>query len=97
MSLEGVELDVDVLGDVLDVVGLVGLPQEQCVGAVRGEPVLLVEVRVAGVDDPLAGEETRMAMVGVEAIALPRIVPEQTEQAVRRGKQRQSRRGQRRG
>ena len=62
--------------DVLGVVGLVGLPQQQRPGPVVGEALLGEEVRVAGGDDAVAGQQAGMAMVGVEAVALPRIVAE---------------------
>ena len=57
VCLQRMQLGVDEAGDVLDVVGLVGLPQQQRVGSVVGEAVLLEEVRVAGGDDALARQQ----------------------------------------
>ncbi len=81
LELAGVGLERGQLGrheaaDVLGVVGLVGLPEQQRRGPVRGEALLGEEVRVAGGDDALAGQETGVAVVGVEPVALPRVVAE---------------------
>ena len=62
--------------DVLDVVRLVGLPQQQRRRAVRGEAVLGEEVRIAGGDDGVAHEPAGVAVVGVQPVALPRVVAE---------------------
>ena len=62
--------------DVLDVADLVGLEQQEGGRAVRWELVLGEEVRVAGGHDAVAHEPAGVAMVGVEAVALPRIVAE---------------------
>ena len=70
------ELGVDVVGDVLDVVGFVGLPEQQRIGPVVGELLLGEEQRVAGRHDALDGEEAGVAVVGMEAVALPRVVAE---------------------
>ena len=76
VGLERGELASTDRRDVLDVVGLVGLPQQQRVGPVVGEPLLGEEVRVAGGDDAVAGEQAGVAVVGVEPVALPRVVAE---------------------
>ena len=76
MGVERGELGVGEAGDVLDVVGLVGLEQQERVGAVVGEALLGEEVRVAGGHDAVDGEEAGVAVVGVEPVALPRVVAE---------------------
>src|SRR5581483_5155899 len=50
--------------------------QQQRRGAVMGEAQLREEVRVACPDDGIDREEPRMAVVGVEAVALPRVMAE---------------------
>ena len=76
MGVERGELGVGEAGDVLDVVGLVGLEEEQRVGPVVGERLLGEEVRVARRHDALDGEEPGVAVVGVQPVALPRVVAE---------------------
>ena len=80
MCFECVELAHDessaVSADIFDVVGLVGFPQQQRAGPVRGQVLLAIEVRVACRDDALASEQPGVAMVGVQAVALPRVVTE---------------------
>jgi hypothetical protein len=61
---------------VLDVVRLIGLPQQHRLGPVVGKPVLAEEVRIAGGDDGVAGQQSGVAVVGVQPVPLPRIVPE---------------------
>ena len=62
--------------DVLDVVRHVGLQQQQRGRAVVGEAVLREEVRIAGGDDRVAHEPPGVAVVGVQAVPLPRVVAE---------------------
>ena len=62
--------------DILDVVGLVGLEQEQGIGSVVRERLLREEVGIACRDDALHREEARVAVVRVVPIALPGVVPE---------------------
>ncbi len=57
-------------------IGLVGFPQQQVSRAVRRETVIAEEVRVAGGDDALARELAGVAVIGVQAVALPGIVAE---------------------
>ena len=76
VGLQRGQLAVDELGDVLDVVRLVGLQQQQRRGAMRGEAVLGEEVRIAGGDDRVAHEPTGVAVIGMEPVALPRVVTE---------------------
>ena len=54
-----------------------GLEQQEPIRAVGLEALLREEVGVAGRDDPVDHELAGVAVVGVEAVALPRIVPEQ--------------------
>ena len=70
------QLGVGAAGDVLDVVGLVGLEQQQRVGTVVGQPVLGEEVRIAGRHDAVDRQPAGVAVVGVEPVALPRVVAE---------------------
>ena len=70
------ELGVDEAGHVLHVVGLVGLPQEDRGRPVGVEPVLAVEVRIARRHHPFAQQQPGVAVVGVQPIALPRVVAE---------------------
>ncbi len=74
MSRQCGELDVDEAADILGVVGCVGLPQQQRVGPMVGESVVSEEVGIAGRHDAFAGEQPGVAMIGMEAVALPRIV-----------------------
>lgn len=74
VRLERVQFCVDVVGDILCVVGFVGLPQQQQVGAMVGQSVLLEEVRITGGDDALARQQAGMPVVRVQAVALPRVV-----------------------
>ena len=76
MGVQRGELGVGEAGDVLDVVGLVGLEEQQRLGPVVGERLLGEEVRVARRHDALDGEEAGVAVVGVEPVALPRVVAE---------------------
>ena len=62
---------------VLEVVLDVGLEEEEPFGPVRLETLLGKEVRVTGGDDAVDREPAGLAMVGVQAVALPRIVSEQ--------------------
>ena len=77
-----------IAGHVLDVVGLVGLPQQEPVRSMVGDAVFGEEVRVAGGDDAVAGEQAGVAMIGMQAVPLPRVVAEHdlgTEFPDRRG------------
>ena len=76
VGLERVELRVDERRDVLDVIGHVGLPQQHRVRSVVRDPVLLEEVRIACGDHGVAREQSGVAVIGVQAITLPRIVAE---------------------
>ena len=68
------ELGLDVVADVLHVVDLVGLPQQQGAGPVRRNVLFRKEVRVAGGDDAVGDEQAGVAVVGVQPVALPRVV-----------------------
>ena len=76
VGLQGGELAVDERRHVLDVVRLVGLPQQQGGRAVRGEVVLGEEVGVARGDDGVADQPAGVAVIGMEPVALPRVVAE---------------------
>ena len=76
MGVERGQLGVGEAVHVLDVVGLVGLEQQQRVGPVVGEVLLGEEVRVAGRDHALHGQQPGVAVVGVEPVALPGVVAE---------------------
>ncbi len=67
-------LGVDRRRHILDVVGLVRLEQQQRRRPVRGDGLLGEEQRVSRGDDAVRDEEAGVAMVRVEAVALPRIV-----------------------
>ena len=60
------QLGVGEAGDVLDVVGLVGLEQQQVVGPVVRQVVVPVEVRVARRHATVDGEPAGVAVVGVQ-------------------------------
>ena len=70
------ELGVDEAGDVLDVVGVVGLEEQHGLWAVVGERLLGEEVGVPRGHDTFDGEEAGVAVVGVQAVALPGVVAE---------------------
>ncbi len=74
VALEGGELGLDPVGDVLDVVGLVGLEEEEGRGAPGLDVVFGEEVRVPGGDDAVAGEVAGGAVVGVDAVPPPGVV-----------------------
>ena len=74
VRFEGVELCVDRGRDVLDVVGLIRLPQQQRRWPVMGDAVLRKEVGIPSRDDSVAHEETSGAVVGMQAVPLPRVV-----------------------
>ena len=76
MRLEGGELGVDRRADVLDVRGLVRLPEQQRRRSVRLEPVLGMEVGVASGHDGLADEQAGVAVIRMEPVALPGVVTE---------------------
>ena len=76
VGLQGVELRIDPPGDVFDVVGGVCLEQHQVLGAMMGNSVFREEVRIAGCDDALARQHAGVAMVGVQSVSLPRVVPQ---------------------
>ena len=76
VALERGELGVDRGRDVLQVVGLVCFPQQQRRWPVVGHAVLAEEVRIPGRDDPLAREEARMTVIGMQSVPPPGIVPE---------------------
>src|SRR5207245_3684404 len=56
--------------------GCAGRPQQQGMRAVRGDVVLREEVRIPRSDHPVGDEEAGVAMVGMEAVTLPRVVAE---------------------
>ena len=62
--------------DRLDVVGLVGLEEQQRVGSVMRTAEPGEEVRVARRDDAVDGQPAGVAVIGMQAIPLPRIVTE---------------------
>ncbi len=70
-QLGGLEAD-----HVLDVVGFVGLEQQQHVGPVVRQILVGEEERIAGGDDAVDGEPAGVAVIGVQPVALPRIVAE---------------------
>ncbi len=60
-------------------VRLVGLPQQQCIGAVvrdAARQLVLEEVRVTGGHDRVAHVQASVAVVGMEPVTLPRVVGE---------------------
>src|SRR5205823_13564042 len=61
VSEQGGDLGLQVRADVLDVVGFVGLPQQQCRRAVCRKPRLGEEVRVARGHDAVGQQEAGMA------------------------------------
>ena len=65
-----------VVVDRLDVVRLVGLEQQQRVGTVVRAAEPGEEVRVARRDDAVDGRPAGVPVVGVQAVALPRVVTE---------------------
>ena len=71
-----VELALDRRRHVLGVVRQVGLEQHQRPRAERGEVEVTVEVRVAGADDGVAHQLAGDAVIGMEAVALPRVMAE---------------------
>src|SRR5690606_19819578 len=71
VGVEGGQLGVDVVGDVLDVVGLVGLEQQQGRRSVVGQLLLGEEVGITGGDHALGGEQAGVAVVGVQPVPLP--------------------------
>ena len=62
--------------DRLDVIDLVGLPQQKARRPVRRQALLGKEVWVAGGHDALHGQKAGVAVVGMEAVALPGIMAE---------------------
>ena len=68
------QLGVAETGHVLDVVRLVGLVEKQGRGSVMVQRLLAEEVRVAGSDDTLDAQQARVAVIGVQTVALPRVV-----------------------
>src|SRR4051812_1674286 len=64
-------------GDGLDVVGLLGLPEQQRVRPVRRCTLFGEEVRIARGDDAVGDEKTGVAMIGMQPVTAPRIVSEQ--------------------
>ena len=64
------------LVDALQVVRFVRLEQQQVVGAVVRAAEAGEEVRVTGRDDPVDGQPAGVAVVGMEPVALPRVVAE---------------------
>lgn len=73
---QGVDLRVDRPRDVFGMVGFVGFPEQKGIGTVVGDAVFGAEVRIVSDDDRVTGEESGMAMVGMEPVSLPRIVSE---------------------
>ena len=76
VRLQRIQLQVDHSTHILRVVRLVGLPQQEGVGPMVWHRVLFEEVRIASCDDPFAGEESGVAVVGMQAISLPRVMSE---------------------
>ena len=76
VSFECPQLHVHDVDDVLDVIGLVGFPEHECVGPMMGDAVFFVEVRVTGRNDSFDRQEPGMTMIRVESVPLPRIVSE---------------------
>ena len=63
-------------GDVLDVVGLVGLEEQQRRRSVMGHVVVGIEVRIAGGHHAVDGEPAGVAVIGMQPVAPPRVVAE---------------------
>ena len=61
---------------IFDVVGLVGLEQQQGARPMCGGTVVAEEVGIAGGDDSVARQQTGVAMVGVQAITRSRSCPQ---------------------
>ena len=76
VCIQGGQLRVDPIGDVLEVVGNIGLEQQQVLRAMVSDTVFREVVRIAGGDDAITREQAGVAMVGVQAVALPRVVAE---------------------
>ena len=74
VGFEGVELQLDPVGDVFEVVGGIGLPEQQRIGPMVGKSVISEEVGIAGRHDAFAREQPGMAMIGMEAVPLPGVV-----------------------
>src|ERR1700722_14295135 len=62
------------IGDVLDMVRLVCLPQQQDPGAVRRFALLGKKMRVSRRHDAVSGQEAGVSMVGMETVSLPGIM-----------------------
>ncbi len=71
---EGRDLRLHEIGDVLDVVRFVGLPQQEGRRAMRRETLIGVEVGIARGDDGAGDDEPRRAVVGMEAVPAPGVV-----------------------
>jgi hypothetical protein len=74
MGEERAQLVLEERGDVLGVVGLVGLPEQQRGGPVRRGAEVGEEVRIARRHDGVGHKEPGRAMVGVQAVAPPWVV-----------------------
>ncbi len=73
---QGLEFDVDRGRDVLDVVDLLGLPEQQRLGSVMLEVEFGQEVGITRCNDGVTGEPTGGSVVGMEAVPFPGVVSE---------------------
>jgi hypothetical protein len=69
MGEQGRDLRFHVSGHILDVVRIVSFPKEQGVGPMGGGALLREEVGVARRDDPVGGQETGVAVIGMQPVA----------------------------
>lgn len=74
MRLERMQLRVDERRDILEVVGSIRFPQQHRVRAMRGQRVLGKEVWISRGDHRVACKEPGVTMVGMQSIALPRVM-----------------------
>jgi hypothetical protein len=68
------QFGVHVLGDVFDVVWLLGLPHQEALRAMRSEVVFRKKMRVPRSHDALTSQKACIAVIRVQSVLLPRIV-----------------------
>ena len=71
---ESGDLPVDELGDIFGVVGCVGFPEQQAAWTVRRQLVFFEEVWIPRRHHTVARKQTGVAMIGMQAVTLPRVV-----------------------
>src|SRR5262245_42914444 len=76
MGEQRLDLPVDVAVDVLDVVDAAGLEAQQRRGSVGRDAELGKEVGIPRRDDAVGDEQSRVTMIRVDAVRLPRVVTE---------------------